>query len=711
MKIFRILAMLTISVLLFTGCEDEEITNYAFQEISAPENVTAVFEVSQDDSGTVTITPSGEGAQVFQIDLGNGETAEIAAGESVTTVYPEGEFMVNIIAVGSTGLTSEYNQMLNISFKAPENLVINVDQPASNPKTITVTATADNATVFDVYFGDVEDEEPTQLMPGASVEHTYEPGVYELTVIARGAGAATAEEDEIIIVPEATDPLKLPITYDKGTVNYTADVFGGTSYEVVINPDVSGANTSESNVAAVTNSGVNWEGIVYTLGEPVNFSGTDKTISIKVWSEVALPVLLKFEGGVNAERQTEVSADHGGTGWETLTFNFATDAIKSYIDGSQGAGEAFVPTGQYAAMVLFIDGPGTTAGTFYLDDITQIAEVTDPFKLPITFDAFDTYSEVMITPFGGTFEVISNPDTSGDNPDATNVGSFTKGGGQYEGLTFNLDESIDFSMDNKTMSVTLWSDDAFDVLFKLETGVNGERSNEVLAAHTGSGWETLTFNFATDATKSFIDGSQGVGEAFEPVGQYASFSVFFAFAEGIAGTYYIDDIFRVGDDAASLLSLNFESAESFETSGIGFNLVANPQQSGINDTDGMVGEVINAGGQYEALTFTFDEPIDFSTNKTITLKLYSEVAYPVLYKLETGANGERAAEVEVNHGGTGWEELTFNFATDARKSFVDGDPENGAAIVPDGEFDQISLFLDFAGTTAGSFYIDDMVQN
>ena len=362
-------------------------------------------------------------------------------------------------------------------------------------------------------------------------------------------------------------------------------------------------------------------------------------------------------------------------------------------------------------MVLFIDGPGTTAGTFYLDDITLVAEVTDPFKLPVTFDAFDTYSEAMIAPFGGTFEVISNPDTSGDNPSATNVGAFTKGGGQYEGLTFNLDESIDFSMDNKTMSVTLWSDDAFDVLFKLETGVNGERSNEVLAAHTGSGWETLTFNFATDATKSFIDGSQGVGEAFEPVGQYASFSVFFAFAEGIAGTYYIDDIFRVGDDAASLLSLNFESAESFETSGIGFNLVANPQQSGINDTDGMVGEVINAGGQYEALTFTFDEPIDFSTNKTITLKLYSEVAYPVLYKLETGANGERAAEVEVNHGGTGWEELTFNFATDARKSFVDGDPENGAAIVPDGEFDQISLFLDFAGTTAGSFYIDDMVQN
>lgn len=709
MKIFKILAMLTISVLVFTGCEDDEITNYAFQDVSAPENVTAAFDVSQDDSGTVTITPSGEGASVFQIDLGNGETTEIAAGESVTTVYDEGEYMVNIVAVGPTGLTSEYNQMLNISFKAPENLMINVDQPANNPKTITVSATADNATVFDVYFGDVEDEEPTQLMPNGSVEHTYEPGVYELTVIARGAGAATAEEDEIIIVPEATDPLKLPITFDMGTVSYAAGTFGGTSYEVVSNPDVSGANTSESNVAAVTNSGANWEGIAYTLGEPVDFSGNAKTITMKVWSDVALPVLLKFEGGVNGERQTEVSADHGGTGWEELSFNFATDAIKSYIDGTQGAGEPFVPTGQYAGMVIFIDGPGTTAGTFYLDDIEQDPGI--PFKLPVTFDNFAAYTEGMVSPFGGTFEVVANPDTSGDNPTASNVGAFTKGGGQYEGLTFNLDEAIDFSGDNKTMSVSLWSDQEFTVLFKLETGINGERSNEVRATHTGSGWETLTFDF-NNATKSYIDGSQGVGEPFVPTGEYASFSVFFAFEGSIAGTFYIDNIMKVGGDMPSLFSEDFESADNFETSGIEFNLVTNPQQSGINDNDGMVGEVINAGGQYEAVTFTFDEPIDFSTNKTITLKVYSETAFPVLYKLETGVNGERAVEVEVNHGGTGWEELTFDFANDARNSYVDGDDaNNGQPAEPSGEFDQVSIFLDFAGTTAGTFYIDDMMQN
>ncbi len=727
MKIFKILAMLTISCLVFTGCENEEITNYAFQEISAPENITAAFDVSQDDSGTVTITPSGEGAQVFQVDLGNGETAELAPGESVTTVYPEGEFMVKIVAVGSTGLTSEYNQMLNISFKAPENLEIMVDQPDSNPKTITVSASADYATLFDVYFGDVEDEEPTQLMPGESIEHTYDPGIYELTVIARGAGAATTEGDEIVIIPEATDPLKLPITFDKGTVSYAAETFSGASYEVVTNPDASGANASESKVAAVTNSGTAYEGIAYTLGESVDFSGNNKTITMKVWSDVALPVLLKFEGGVNDERQTEVTANHGGTGWEELTFNFATDATKSYIDGNQGVGESFVPTGQYSGMVIFIDGPGTTAGTFYLDDIEQNAGV--PFKLPITFDAFDTYTEGMITPFGGTFEVVANPDTSGDNPASSNVGSFTKGGGQYEGLTFNLDESMDFSMDNKTMSVTLWSDQAFDVLFKLETGVNGERSNEVVASHTGSGWETLTFNFATDATKSYIDGSQGVGEAFVPVGEYASLSVFFAYAEGISGTFYIDDIIRIGDAGSgegSTGSTTTSFPVDFETAANGgaeanwsvfenadnpaLEVISNPDMTG-NTSSTVAKFTAKQGGQPYAGTITqLTTPFTLdASNSTVKVWVWKSVISDVGIKFENGANGS-TGEIKVANTKTDeWEELTFDF------SGVIGNPNNtditGLVVFPDFDtrtqdnvvyFDNITLNPSSGDTGGGS---------
>ncbi|WP_193510793.1 hypothetical protein [Christiangramia fulva] len=168
-----------------------------------------------------------------------------------------------------------------------------------------------------------------------------------------------------------------------------------------------------------------------------------------------------------------------------------------------------------------------------------------------------------------------------------------------------------------------------------------------------------------------------------------------------------------GSAGISSLPISFDDSEDYvsSASGVGFNVVTNPQQSGINPTETMVGEVVNAGSQYEALTISLANAIDFSgSNKTITMKVYSETAFPVLFKLETGVNGERANEVQVNHGGTGWEELTFDF-NNAVKSYIDGNQGAGEAFVPTGQYDKFSIFLDFAGTTAGTFYIDDIEQN
>ena len=185
-----------------------------------------------------------------------------------------------------------------------------------------------------------------------------------------GFTAGTFYMDDIEQVAPSTE-LKLPISFDQPGVAYSFGTFNGASYEVVDNPDASGANPTISKVGAITNSGNQFEGGAFGLDVPVDFSGDNKTITIKFWSATPVPVLLKFEGGVSGERQNEVVANHGGTGWEELSFDFANDATKSFIDGTQGVGEPFVPTGQYATLVLFVDGPGFTAGTFYMDDITQ----------------------------------------------------------------------------------------------------------------------------------------------------------------------------------------------------------------------------------------------------------------------------------------------------------------------------------------------------
>ena len=892
MKIFRILAMLTISLLLFTGCEDDEITNYAFQEISAPTDVTADFDISQDDTGTVTITPSGVGAQTFQVDFGNGETAELANGETATTVYDEGVYLVKVVAVGSTGLTSEFNQRLTIAFKAPENLEVNVNQLPANPAMVEVSATADNAASFDVYFGDTDDEEPTQLMPGETISYTYAAaGNYTIRVVAKGAGAATAEETVEVEVPEASDPLKLPVTFDDPLVGYAVTPFGAaeTAFEIVANPQLSGTNDTESMVGAITKAGAQFEGVTFNLGEAVDFSGDNKTLTVKIYSEVAFPVLLKLETGVNDERSNEVDAQHAGTGWETLTFNFATEATTSYIDNNDTGGAAIVPDGQFDRISLFLDQGGSTAGTFYVDDLMRDGDVIGaPMaaeNLPIGFEDNTTLSGVFE---GGnvTGTPIANPDMNGNN--SATVYEFVKGAGSpwYSGVFHIFPQNIDLSQ-GTTFSFKMWSPKAgINVRFQLEKEGEENPANVFIdeTITEANQWVTLTYDFSAlvdpadgydkfvifpefdDAAQPAGDGSvyyfddimQGEGtDGGEPAATTTSFPVDFESAangglssswrvfengdnpaleiitnpdmtgntsmsvakftarpegQAYAGTVttlttpltldasnsivkvwvwkskisdlgikfengaggstgeikvsntktneweeltfdfsgvigdpnntditglvvfpdfevrtsesitYFDNITLNsstggGTDGGSAsgdfaLPLDFESDDfTLGANSVPFEIVTNPEQSGINATANAVGKVTNNGGQYEALSFILDEAIDFSGfNKTITMKVYSEVAYPVLFKLETGVNGERANQVQAQHGGTGWEELTFDFAN-AQTSYISEADPGGANFTAVGEYDEISIFLDFAGFTAGEFYIDDIEQN
>ncbi|WP_299152988.1 PKD domain-containing protein [uncultured Christiangramia sp.] len=892
MKIFRILAMLTISLLLFTGCEDDEITNYAFQEISAPTDVTADFDISQDDTGTVTITPSGVGAQTFQVDFGNGETAELANGETATTVYDEGVYLVKVVAVGSTGLTSEFNQRLTIAFKAPENLEVNVNQLPANPAMLEVSATADNAASFDVYFGDTDDEEPTQLMPGETISYTYAAaGTYTIRVVAKGAGAATAEETVEVEVPEASDPLKLPVTFDDPLVGYAVTPFGAaeTAFDIVTNPQLSGTNDTESMVGAITKAGAQFEGVTFNLGEAVDFSGDNKTLTVKIYSEVAFPVLLKLETGVNGERSNEVDAQHAGTGWETLTFNFATEATTSYIDNNDTGGAAIVPDGQFDRISLFLDQGGSTAGIFYVDDLMRDGDVIGaPMaaeNLPIGFEDNTTLSGVFE---GGnvTGTPIANPDMNGNN--SATVYEFVKGAGSpwYSGVFHIFPQNIDLSQ-GTTFSFKMWSPKAgINIRFQLEKEGEENPANVFIdeTITEANQWVTLTYDFSAlvdpadgydkfvifpefdDAAQPAGDGSvyyfddimQGEGtDGGEPAATTTSFPVDFESAangglssswrvfengdnpaleiitnpdmtgntsmsvakftarpegQSYAGTVttlnmpftldasnsivkvwvwkskisdvgikfengaggstgeikvantktneweeltfdfsgvigdpnntditglvvfpdfevrtsesitYFDNITLNsstggGTDGGSAsgdfaLPLDFESDDfTLGANSVPFEIVTNPEQSGINATANAVGKVTNNGGQYEALSFILDEAIDFSgSNKTITMKVYSEVAYPVLFKLETGVNGERANQVQVQHGGTGWEELTFDFAN-AQTSYISEADPGGANFIAVGEYDEISIFLDFAGFTAGEFYIDDIEQN
>jgi len=216
----------------------------------------------------------------------------------------------------------------------------------SETGTVTFINTSNLATKYLWDFGD--DETSTEVNP----VKTYTPGEYIVNLRASNvAGAFDVFTDTLNIVVK--DKVSLPITWDNTNVDYEVTTFNGASFAIVNNPSVSGTNNKETKVGAITNIGAAFEGIFIDLETQIDLA-TNKTIAMNVRSTVAVPILVKLEEGTSGP--VEVSVNHGGTGWENLKFNFTSSA-------------------KYSRITMFVDGPGTTAGTFFVDDIVQEATV------------------------------------------------------------------------------------------------------------------------------------------------------------------------------------------------------------------------------------------------------------------------------------------------------------------------------------------------
>ena len=143
----------------------------------------------------------------------------------------------------------------------------------------------------------------------------------------------------------------IPFNFDDANVDYSFTTFNGALFTVVDNPQLSGINATASKVGALTNSGNQWEGCYTDLDSPLNLANGNK-VKFKLYSTSAVPVLLKLEGGLNSAAPVEIAVNHTGSGWEELEFTFNS-------------------TNQYERFTLFVDGPGNTSGTFYIDDVLQ----------------------------------------------------------------------------------------------------------------------------------------------------------------------------------------------------------------------------------------------------------------------------------------------------------------------------------------------------
>lgn len=208
--ILSLIALMAVAV----SCSIEGISDDTSLNAAAPTNVAGTYNVTQDNTGLVTITPTGEGAASYDIYFGDDTTSPVTVeqGKSTSHIYAEGTYEVKIVAIGITGAKTEVTQSLVVSFKAPENLEVEITNDLAISKKVSVTATADFAIMFDVYFGEPGNDVPVSANIGETVSYTYQnPGTYTIRVVAKGAAIETTEHTEsfevtAILQPTASAP-------------------------------------------------------------------------------------------------------------------------------------------------------------------------------------------------------------------------------------------------------------------------------------------------------------------------------------------------------------------------------------------------------------------------------------------------------------------------------------------------------------------------
>ncbi len=265
-----------------------------------------------------------------------------------------------------------------------------------------------------------------------------------------GADVGVVVLDNVSLELLSQNVTALPLDFENGEVQTTS--FNGANFEVVTDPTNSG-----NRVGKITNSGVEWEGMFFTLSSPVDFSD-GKVITMRFNSPAAgVPVLMKFENG--SADPIEVSAEATETGWQELTFDFG-DASASY-----------------SQLTLFVDGPGTRAGDFFIDDISQSAgggsggvsgcdgPAIAAINFPVTFETCESFISTFFGEGSLTTELAPNPLQNATNSSANSLKVIKAAGtNRWAGFQNPFAENID---PNKTLKLKIYSSKA-DVVIRFE---------------------------------------------------------------------------------------------------------------------------------------------------------------------------------------------------------------------------------------------------
>ena len=342
------------------------------------------------------------------------------------------------------------------------------------------------------------------------------------------------------------------------------------------------------------------------------------------------------------------------------------------IANSTGTIDVSVAAGRFSDLAGNANTVGASAQKAYSSVVkTQMA-------LPVNFDSATV--DYGFIGFGGAEASSLAADPANAANSAAKVVR-AAGAETYAGTTITaaaglgFTPKIPFNANDTRMSVRVWSPDAgIPVRLKVEDHADGNKSVETeTTTTTANAWQTLTFNFATQAT-----GTAPLNLAFN----YDKATIFFDFgrakASAVQKTYYFDDVTFVpgtgggggGAGSGSTGTCTAATCITFSGSAITFSPFENQGGGTVelandpNDAGNRVAKFVKKAGDsdYFGTVVNGVGTVVLAPNaKTVTMRVLSPAAGKnILLKFEGGAAGAAPTELDVvTTKANQWETLTF----------------------------------------------------
>lgn len=407
---------------IMLGCETEERDLDFVNNANAPTNSAVAFRVTQDNTGLVTLTPNADGAVRFELDFGDGSGSSgiLEVGESVDHVYAEGSYDVELKSIAINGKETLSTHQLVVSFLPPQNVVVDIQNDGVVSNTVRVNVSADFALMYEVDFGNGNNDVLAANIDEELVFEYSQAGIYTITITVMSAAIETFVFTEEFEVTEILAPIEAAPTPPFRQASDVISIYSDAYTNIVTNEfptDWSDTEFAEiqvngDNIVNYTN--LAFTGIVTDYENPTDLTAME-FVHFDYWTADGTSLGFKIVNTVldPVQEDIETVADVVQNEWVSIDipladFDMDRSQVTQLLFDTLGNRATFFIDNLYfyksPSVSIFDDGL-LNNGDFELGSESWLIGVDDNSTAPVTTENGNTFYSFNVASAGQPFSV------------------------------------------------------------------------------------------------------------------------------------------------------------------------------------------------------------------------------------------------------------------------------------------------------------------